>query len=146
MEYITLSQAANMTGKSVQTIRRMVKRKRVQIRRQKTPQGFNYLIDQNSLMLYLNSREANVNNQSSLPSSIPSLSYERVHTGIDENVRARELERLTITIEKLITQGEKDKENFFSLIKTFQERVAVLENQIKLLEAPKPRWWQLKIW
>lgn len=58
----------------------------------------------------------------------------------------KELSRLNSTIEKLISQNERDKENFFGLIGTFQERVVMLENHIRLLKAPKKkkRWW--KFW
>lgn len=150
MEFITITEAANVTGKSIQTIRRMIKRKRVQVRRQKTPQGFNYLVDRQSLEAYLQNRDNQMNNQimgmagGSAP--LPYSSLERKHGGIDESSFAREIDRFTNTIEKLVLQNEKDKENFFNLIKTFQERVSVLENQIKLLEAPKKRWWQKTIW
>lgn len=142
MEFITITEAANLTGKSIQTIRRMIKRKRIQVRRQKTPQGFNYMVDKYSLQAYLQNRDNQMNNQimGMAPQSTPlpyPPSYERGHAGLD---------RLTTTIEKLVSQNEKDKDSFFGLIKTFQERIGVLENQIKLLEAPKKRWWQTKVW
>ena len=47
------------------------------------------------------------------------------------------------TVQKLIDQHEKDKENFFRLIKTFQDKVVVLENQVKLLAEPKKKWYQI---
>jgi len=45
-------------------------------------------------------------------------------------------------MQKLISQHEKDKENLFRLIKSFQDRMIVLENQVKMLESPKKRWYQ----
>lgn len=151
MEFITITEAANLTGKSIQTIRRMIKRKRIQVRRQKTPQGFNYMVDKYSLQAYLQNRDNQMNNQimgmGSASAPLPySPSYERRHAGLDETIFAREIDQLTTTIEKLVSQNEKDKDSFFGLIKTFQERIGVLENQIKLLEAPKKRWWQKTIW
>lgn len=47
------------------------------------------------------------------------------------------------TVQKLIDQNDKDKENFFRLVKTFQDRIVVLENQVKLLAQPKKRWYQV---
>jgi site-specific DNA-cytosine methylase len=47
------------------------------------------------------------------------------------------------TVQKLIDQHEKDKENLFRLIKTFQDRVVVLENQVKLLAQPKKKWYEI---
>lgn len=150
MEFITITEAANLTGKSIQTIRRMIKRKRIQVRRQKTPQGFNYMVDKYSLQAYLQNRDNQMNNQilgmTSGSTPLPYQSSERKHGGLDESLFAREIDRLTNTIEKLVSQNEKDKDSFFGLIKTFQERIGILENQIKLLEAPKKRWWQMKVW
>lgn len=152
MEFITITEAANLTSKSIQTIRRMIKRKRVQVRRQKTPQGFNYMVDRHSLEAYLQNRDSIMGNQTmsnvgTANASLPySSNYERKHLGLNEQFFVREIERFTGTVEKLVAQNEKDKENFFGLIKTFQDRVVVLENQIRLLEAPKRRWWQTKVW
>lgn len=123
MQLININEAAVLSGKSIQTIRRMIKQKKISVRRQKTPQGFNYLIDKDSLTQIV----------------ADSQNTEREHRPI-----TGEFERFNATVQKLIEQNERDKENFFQLIKTFQDRVVSLENQIKLLEAPAPRkrWWQ----
>ena len=47
-EYISIQEAADLTGKSIQTIRRAIKTKKVEFKRRKTPQGFNYQIKASS--------------------------------------------------------------------------------------------------
>jgi len=133
MQLININEAAKISGKSIQTIRRMIKQKKISVRRQKTPQGFNYLIIKDSLVEYLN-RDTQMHTQGTETNQIP----DREHRPI------MELEHFNATIQKLIEQNERDKGNFFQLIKTFQDRVVALENQIKLLEAPKKRWWQFR--
>ncbi len=49
-QLISIADAADLTNKSSQTIRRMLKAGKVKYRRKKTPQGFNYMIDKASLM------------------------------------------------------------------------------------------------
>ncbi len=134
MQLITINEAAQVAGKSIQTIRRMIKQKKVQVKRQKTPQGFNYLIIQESLI--------------TATQAAPDIQEnEREHrpvTTSHEDLLKAELDRFDTTIQRLIEQNQKDKENFFQLLKTFQERNTYLEDRVKLLEAPKPSWW--KIW
>lgn len=141
MTLININEAATLSGKSIQTIRRMIKQKKVQVKRQKTPQGFNYLIIKESLVDFLNQPI-----QTSTQPSASSRETTREHRPIDidyANLFKGELERFGTTIQKLIEQNEHDKNNFFQLIKTFQDRVFTLENQIKMLEAPKRKWWRL---
>lgn len=142
MELITINDAATFSGKSIQTIRRMIKQKKVRVKRQKTPQGFNYLIIKGSLEEFINSHT-----QTATQPDVATQPDSREHRAIDpqfgDAFRA-EMERFNTTTQKLIEQNQRDKENFFQLIKTFQDRVFALENQIKLLEAPARRWW--KIW
>ena len=140
MELLTINDAAQLSDKSIQTIRRMIKQKKVQVRKQKTPQGFNYLVVKGSLMEYLEKISQMTTQQT--PTIQP---YTREHQPImpDYTDQFRtEIDKFNTTMQRLIEQSSKDKENFFHLIKTFQERVGVLENQIKLLEAPSPSWWQ----
>lgn len=48
-ENITIQDAAELSNKSVQTIRRAIKAGKIKYRRRKTPQGFNYLINKESV-------------------------------------------------------------------------------------------------
>lgn len=52
--YITIQQAALFSKKSLQTVRRLIKTNRIKYRRQETPQGFTYLVEQKSLNNFLN--------------------------------------------------------------------------------------------
>lgn len=140
MELLTINDAAAMSGKSIQTIRRMIKQKKLPVKKQKTPQGFNYMIIKEALLSYIEQTSQTDSQQS--PTIQP---YSREHQSLTgdytEQFRA-EIDHFNLTIQRLIEQNSKDKENFFRLIGTFQDRVGVLENQIKLLESPKPSWWQ----
>lgn len=141
MELLTINEAASLSGKSIQTIRRMIKHKKVQVKRQKTPQGFNYLIIKETLLNYLNRVS-----QPGTQEEASSQNLEREHRPINANYEEAfkgELERFGTTIQKLIEQNAHDKENFFGLIKTFQDRVFTLENHIKMLEAPRRKWWRV---
>lgn len=142
MELITINDAATFSGKSIQTIRRMIKQKKIRVKRQKTPQGFNYLIIKDSLAEFLISHT-----QTATQPDVTTRPDMREHRAIDPqfgDAFQAEMERFNTTTQKLIEQNQRDKENFFQLIKTFQDRVFALENQIKLLEAPVRRWW--KFW
>ena len=141
MQLLTINDAATLTGKSIQTIRRMIKQKKVHVKRQKTPQGFNYLIIKESLDEFLDQT-----NTATIRPHMDIQPTSREHRSITQQVDdpyKKEVERFSTTIQKLIEQHEKDKENLFQLLKNFQDRVGTLESQIKLLEAPTS-WW--KFW
>lgn len=178
-ELITIIQAAQISGKSIQTIRRMIKQKKIRVRKQKTPQGFNYLIVKESIVDFLNDTRSKTffsdtnsvesfsfPQQQTTPKKTseseelmsnphvtmihqanqqPTQMDDREHRSITQDALEEfrnEVGKFNMTIQKLIEQHQNDKSNFFDLIKTFQDRVIILENQIKLLEAPKASWWQ----
>ena len=153
MNLITINQAAEISNKSVQTIRRMIKQKKIHVKKQRTPQGFNYLIIEDSFNKFMEAAKA-----VEVATDPDIQEIEREHRPISQNFEEDfrgQLDNMNSTIQKLIDQnerdrqklmelGERDKENFFGLIKTFQDRVVVLENHIKLLESPKKNsWWKL---
>lgn len=149
MTLITINEAAAILEKSVQTVRRMIKQKRIHVKKQKTPQGFNYLIVKETLLEFLSSasqEEMAATRGADVPVAGSEMRDHRSLENFSVELLKGELERFAMTMQKLIEQNEKDKENFFGLIKTFQDRVFVLENQIKMLEAPKTPWWKMKIW
>lgn len=140
MQLLTINDAAQLSGKSIQTIRRMIKQKKLSVKKQKTPQGFNYLIIKEALLSYM--EKASQADTQQNPTIQP---YTREHQPLTNDYTDQfkaEIDHFNATIQRLIEQNSKDKENFFRLIGTFQDRVGVLENQIKLLESPKPSWWQ----
>ena len=157
MELLTITQAAEQAGRSIQTVRRMIRQKKVEIKKRKTPQGFNYLITKTSLSHHLKEIEAATSHEKiRLPADYPPTSrtttrattqqsesrqHKPLSAPIQDDYR-KEVEKFTSTIQKLISQHERDKENFFGLIKAFQDRVVTLEDQIKLLKAPSGKWWQ----
>lgn len=47
---LTLQEAAFLSRKSTQTIRRLIKSNKIKYRRRRTPQGFNYYIEKDSLL------------------------------------------------------------------------------------------------
>lgn len=149
MELININEAAALSGKSIQTIRRMIKQKKVKVKKQTTPQGFNYLIIKESLFAIAQQPDQTTKQaggQQLTSTRTTSQTGDREHRPLDSldfGLIKSELGTFNSTIQKLISQSERDKENFFSLIKTFQDRIVMLENHIKLLEAPKKKWWQL---
>ncbi|MEK7528562.1 MAG: hypothetical protein AAB592_02250 [Patescibacteria group bacterium] len=153
MSYITILEAATISGKSIQTIRRMIKRKKLHTKKQKTPQGFNYLVEKDSLnqlgssdysLDNTDTQQAHGEHDMASHSTIHSSSRDHRSLNNDFDFIRSELSQFNGTVQKLITQNERDKQSFFELIKTFQERIVVLENEIKQLEAPQnKKWWEL---
>lgn len=52
------------------------------------------------------------------------------------------LQQMINQYDRMLKNQEEDKRNLFKLVGTFQDRIGVLENRIKQLEAPKKKWWQ----
>lgn len=131
---ITIQEAAEISGKSVQTIRRAIKAKKLKARKKKTPQGYNYGVDKESLIKQYKIRLT---------------TQEKSKTGIKKKKNAlaeevpsfRDIRRIQSDIEDLMEEQRKTKENFMRFMKTFQERFVLLENQLKLLEEPKDKKW-----
>ena len=140
--FLTIQESAELTQKSVQTIRRAIRSKKIKSRKRKTPQGYNYMIDKDSLAKTYGLKAAN-----------NKVVAEKKRSGakISKNAKRIAKQYLTSddlgifreTVQNLIEQNERDKDNFFRLIKTFQDRVVVLENQVKLLAQPKKKWYQI---
>jgi len=141
--FLTIQEAAELTQKSVQTIRRAIRSKKVKFRKKKTPQGYNYMIDKDNLISTYDLKKVN--------EEIIAEKNKKSNGKISRNAKKIAKQYLTHddlgifkeTVQNLIKQNEKDKENFFRLIKTFQDRVIVLENQVKLLAQPKKKWYQV---
>lgn len=201
-QLITITEAADLIDKSIQTIRRLIKGGKVKYRRKKTPQGFNYMIDKASLMEVFDMAP-----QQEQPSSFqkpemqeptresatqsaqePSRQQQPIHEPYrdestysvdtepaiyilesedymphditDEIEPAEEptfetterVERYAATsqdagnqtaaiIDKLLDQQRIDKEKLYQVLEAYQQRVLVLEDQIKQIQAPKKSWW-----
>jgi len=64
---------------------------------------------------------------------------ERSVTG--EFATLQDLQKFQHQIEQLLDEQKKEKDSFIRFMKAFQERFVVMENQMKLLEQPKKRWF-----
>ncbi|MCC6643904.1 hypothetical protein IT411_04085 [Candidatus Peregrinibacteria bacterium] len=133
----SIQEAADVVGKSVQTIRRALKSKKIHAKKQKTPQGFNYLIEEGALFaLYKMDRE-----HGSVKKGLAEAEQTSLVTEYASKDDVMDQKR---TLDRLVDENRKDKETFMRFVKVFQERFTALENQVKLLEEPgkKKRWFQ----
>jgi hypothetical protein len=135
----TIQEAAEVSNKSIQTIRRALKSKKLTAKKQKTPQGFNYLIGQEALFaLYKMDRS-----HSSLKSE-PNLASAQQTSLVTEYASKDEVVENKRVLDRLVDENRKDKETFMRFVKVFQDRFSALESQIKVLEEPgvKKKWYQ----
>jgi len=140
--FLTIQEAAEISGKSVQTIRRAIRSKKIKSRKKKTPQGYNYMIDKDSLISTYDLKKANEEVVSEKKKSGEKISKNAKKIA-KQYLTHDDLGIFKETVQNIIDQNEKDKENFFRLVKSFQDRMVVLENQVKLLAQPKKKWYQI---
>lgn len=135
--FITIREAAELCGKSVQTLRRAVKSKKVRSRRKKTPQGYNYLISQESVIKAFKLRITSSDRKQGRVKKTSKAG------GGSDYATTEDIQKLQKEIEQLLDKHEKAKDSFSRFMKAFQERFVIMENQLKLLEDPKKkRWYQ----
>jgi predicted HTH domain antitoxin len=139
--FLTIQEAAQLAGKSVQTIRRAVKSKKIKSRKKKTPQGYNYMIDKDSLIKVYDLKDIFDEQMKEKKKSRDKIS-KTPRKIAKQYLTYDDLNLFKETVQKLIDQHEKDKENFFRLVQSFQEKIVILENQVKLLEKPQKKWYQ----
>lgn len=142
--FFTIQEAADLSRKSIQTIRRAIKGNRISSKRKRTPQGFNYLISRESLMRFYKFQATLFDRQpDGLESGRKNLTGENV-TGKD--VTSEDLKKLREDIENILAHNKADNkkelEHFVRFMQAFQEKFVALENQLKLLEQPKRKWYQ----
>lgn len=159
-EYISLNEAAEISGKSLQTIRRAVKAKKISIKRKKTPQGFHYLVEKKSLMSCYaikttkkmkNAKAESVQEAQQIPFEGMDIGESIAHMkevkknlkkDLKNSITPQQLKEFEKALHRFVQQHQKEREQFVHLIQAFQKRVSELENQIKLLDAPgKKRWY-----
>jgi predicted transcriptional regulator len=135
--FLTIQEAAQISGKSIQTIRRAIKSNKLTSKRKRTPQGFNYVISRDSVI-----------NAFKLQATL----FDREKGGLDSSRKSEkglskeyatleELKKLQAEIENVLSEHRKEKESFVRFMKAFQEKFMVLENQLKLIEQPKKHWF-----
>jgi len=142
-DFISKKDASEISGKSIQTIRRMIKSKKIKFKKEKTPQGFNYLIDLNDMITFYNI------DRSAAGITDTVIQEEETTTAVvsqisQESVSIQPAIEFNNTMSKLIDQHSKEKENLFNLIENFQNKVVNLENQLKIERLSKKAWW--KFW
>lgn len=155
-EYLTIQDAADISNKSVQTIRRAIKAGKLKYRKRKTPQGFNYsvsriaLCEAYNLKLEDEVKEENVKNQinetvkKAVDEQRNDLSNAIEKEQREENgnyITQEDFHSFAKTLEKLISQHADERQNFLRLVNTLQEKIFVLENQINLLKSPDKKWF-----
>lgn len=159
-KYITIQDAAEMADKSVQTIRRALKANKIKCRKKKTPQGFNYLIDRQSVVDFYSITDKKEEAKSTeklekLEKELTEKVKEQTadSTQRDLMITKSEFEafndkvsEFNKTISLLAEQMRDDKENFFRLIKTFQDRIVVLENHVRMIETPSQKKGWFNFW
>ena len=146
--YLSIQEAAEVANKSVQTIRRALKTKKLTAKRQKTPQGFNYVISQSSLEeFYKINNEVREHQPLKSKKQKVSLADAEQTSLVTDYASKDEFQQLKSMLDSLLIENQKDKESFMRFAKVFQERFSAMENQIQLLEAPgekKKKWY--KFW
>ncbi len=142
---ISIQEAAKLSGKSIQTIRRALKSKKLKFKKKKTPQGFNYLINRESLIEVYNLtfetpkfEAADTKTESVKKVEIETKKNEKVI-----KVKAEDFHAFARTMESMLSQHSEERQSFLRLVNTLQEKIFVLENQINLLKAPEKKWYQL---
>lgn len=164
-DFIDINLAASISGKSLQTIRRAIKAKKISARKKKTPQGFNYFISKQSVIDFFqikNSslKEIPIENRSDIHDLNPASQLSSQATGhsptqpsshptsqnsssLSETVsNPAELKELKKMLQSLMTQYQKEREQIGSAITDLQGRLLIAENQVRLLSAPKKKWFQ----
>lgn len=133
---ISIQNAAEISGKSIQTIRRAIKSRKIVSRKKKTPQGYNYLVSRDSVFKYykikadFGSREAGGLKQSKIEEHLA-----------EEFATLADLKRIQKDMDELISEHKKAKDSFVRFMKVFQEKFTLMENQMRLLEEPKENKW-----
>ena len=153
--YLSIKEAADLSGKSIQTIRRLIKAKKVKFKKDRTPQGFNYLIDEQSFCDLYNLQRS----QRTRPIEENTVKAEEVTTAevatVDNSPQAVQqnliamveydtVNEFNCTIQKIVDQHGNEKENLFKLIETFQNKVISLENKLKVETLSQKKWY--KFW
>jgi hypothetical protein len=149
--FISLQDASEISGRSIQTIRRAIKAKRILARRQKTPQGFNYMVDKESLIDAFQlegkvmqdaveiTQTQEFTEQINLEATQALKSIESQYKEMKDLLGA-----FNRTMQVMTEHNNQERDNFYRLMKTFQDRVQMLEENIRVLnEKANKKWYQI---
>jgi len=139
---ISIQEASDLSHKSIQTIRRSIKAKKIKFKKLKTPQGFNYLVDHASLCALFSipaQKETAVKAQKKAKKE----NFAEKIPGKKIPLEKGDFASLAKTLERMVAQHADERQNFLRLMNSLQEKIFVLENQLNLLKEPKRHWYQL---
>ena len=158
-KYVSINEAAELVDKSVQTIRRAIKAKKLKTRKVKTPQGFHYLVKKDSLAEAYDmsfeekaeQTEQKAEVKAEAPKEVKAETKEEVKNELKTeeigeegvHISAKDFREFTKTLQGMVAQHSKERQNFMRLINTLQEKVFVMENQLNLLKMPQKKWYQV---
>jgi hypothetical protein len=131
---LSIQEASDLSGKSIQTIRRAIKSKRIQCKRKRTAQGFSYMISRESLLGFYK-----INLLDREKGGIAKPAQQTQIFG--EFATVADLKKLQEQIASALNEHKKEKDNFMRLMQAFQDKFVFMENQMKLLESPKKKWY-----
>lgn len=133
---LSIQEAAAISGKSIQTIRRAIKNNKLTAKKRKTAQGFNYMVTQDSLTTFYKINPTLFDRQQS------SIKEKESTTAISNEVATqKDLQMLQQSLEHMLDDYKKEKDNLMRFMKAFQDKFVALENRYKLLEEPKKKAW-----
>jgi hypothetical protein len=153
--FVSLKEASELSGKSVQTLRRAIKSKKIKARKRKTPQGYNFLVNQGSIIEFYKLKEKLFDRKqkglkddlgSQVDSRMTSQKAKKRSTKLfsfagNKYVTPADLAKFNTAFKGFVRQSNKDREEMLCLIKAFQDKVMILENQVKLLESGSHKKW-----
>ena len=141
-ELISIQDAAELSGKSIQTIRRAIKAKKLVFRRQRTPQGFNYMVNKSSLceLFRIKIKDERESKGQSKDNREPK--FKTMLSGETMTIEVDDFKSFVKTVEGLVAKHSEERQNFMRLVSTMQEKIFILENQLNLLKsAPQKKWF-----
>ncbi len=141
-EFISIQEAADLSRKSVQTIRRAIKAKKIKFKRRKTPQGFNYWISRSSIIDVYKIKEVIPTPKAPKAKAVKETIKKPEASDKTITINTEDFQSFAQTMEKLISQHSEERQSFLQLVNTLQDRIFVLENQLNLLKAPQKNWYQ----
>ncbi len=133
-KFISIQEAADISQKSIQTIRRAIKAKKLNFKKKKTPQGFNYVIDKSSLEQTYGIKTQKITETKEKNTKI---SKPAQTTTID----AEDFKKFTGLLEKMVNQHSEERQNYMRLVTNLQEKVFVLENELNVMKTGDKKWY-----
>lgn len=167
---LSLHEAALVSGRSVQTIRRMVKFGQLRARRKRTPQGFQYMIDREHLLTFTRALAREIPEETEETETVRMRDVQEIspeqetaqkmnketfslvqqpETGKTRKTTATPMQAerdlllsLHQTIRDLLEHQARERQQFLDLFKNLQERITFLEEQARTFQQKKKRWYE----